>query len=384
MSAPASSHPRRRPARQCDPAETLLDSFQNLSIRKGDTYHPTSNTSKSSFWDPLESRLATPAMPMRSSTSPQSLEDLLLGAGERRLTQLLGRVDKAVAAKSKIALGNALSESEVLPVPTFVVDQAPEQERAPKTRTRHHSHSSDSGIGSSIADSTESISTAKISSRPSEYAAFSSLWESANPAEATDAPSSPDSPSFSSISEAADEERCLSKYAAEQIHKHIVQPILREDALSDFHDLIKTVPTSIDDKDIRTLRDLEKRLIFLAPVSLSIRIHSDCTFTHDYLGAKEHSLSPSKYLRFCERTIRVLHTTVTTLHESDQRARNERPYTQGYFLDLVEQVCLKSPMLGFSPHIDSYSQIRRYASILAATREQQAKGDKPESMDSTK
>ncbi|USW47616.1 Putative Zinc finger C2H2-type [Septoria linicola] len=323
----ATINPRRRPARTTDASVTLIDSFQNMSIRKGDTFHPNSTTSNTSFWDPLESRLAAPAMPMRSSTSPKSLEDLLIGAGERRVTQLLDRVEKAVAAQSKVALGNVLSEPEVLPVPTFVVDRTAEQERGQKTRTRHHSHSSDSGIGSSIADSTESIATAKNSTRT-----------------AIGAPSSPGSQSFSSISEAADEERCLSKYAAEQIHKHIVQPILKETALSDFHDLIKSVPIRIGDKEIKTLRDLEKTLIFLAP---------------------DYSHSPSKYLRFCERTIRVLHTTVTTLHESDQRAPTDRPYTQGYFFDLVEQ-------------------IRRYATILAATRDHQAKHDKPETMDESK
>lgn len=57
-------------------------------------------------------------------------------------------------------------------------------------------------------------------------------------------------------------------------------------------------------------------------------------------GVKDYSRSPYKYLQFCERTIRVLHTTVTTLHESDQRALADRPYTQGYFFDLVEQVRL--------------------------------------------
>lgn len=375
-----STNPRRRPARASDPELALLDSFQNMSIRKGDTFHPTSNTSQSSFWDPLASRLASPAMPMRSSTSPQSLEDLLLGAGERRVTQLLGRVDKAVAAKSKVAFGNVLSEPEVLPVPAFVVEA---QGRAQKTRTRHHSHSSDSGIGSSIADSIESTSTAKNSTRTGKYVG-SYEWKPANNSKATGAPSSPGSQSFSSISEAADEERCLSKYAAEQIHKHIVQPILKEEALSDFHDLIKSVPTRIGGKKIKTLRDLEKTLIFLAPVSPSVRIHSDCIFTHVCFGVKEHSLSPSKYLRFCERTIRVLHTTVTTLHESDQRAPTERPYTQGYFLDLVEQVRLGSSTPGGPLCIDSYSQIRRYATILAATRKQQEKGDKPEPMDINK
>ncbi|PPJ60250.1 hypothetical protein CBER1_01302 [Cercospora berteroae] len=323
----AATNPRRRPARATDPSTSLADSFQNMSIRKGDTFHPNSNTSKSAFWDPLESRLSAPAMPMRSSTSPKSLEDLLIGAGERRVTQLLHRVDEAVAAQSTVALGNVLSEPEVLPVPTLVADQPTGQRSAPTNRTRHHSHSSDSGIGSSIADSTESIATAKNSSRT-----------------ATGVPSSPASQSFSSISEAADEERCLSKYAGEQIHKHIVQPILKESALSDFHELIKSVPTRIGDKEIKNLRDLEKTLIFLAP---------------------DYSVSPSKYLQFCERTIRVLHTTVTTLHESDQRAPTDRPYTQGYFFDLVEQ-------------------IRRYATILAATREQQAKQEKSDTMDVNK
>lgn len=126
-----------------------------MSIRKGDTFHPTSNATKSSFWDPLELRAKTPSMPERSSTSPQSLEDLLIGAGERRVVDLLTRVDQAVAADSKVALANVLSDPEVLPVPTLTVTS--DADAPLKTRTRHHSHSSDSGIGSSIADSTETI-----------------------------------------------------------------------------------------------------------------------------------------------------------------------------------------------------------------------------------
>ena len=320
-------------------------------------------------------------MPMRSSTSPKSLEDLLIGAGERRVTQLLHRVDEAVAAQSTVALGNVLSEPEVLPVPTLAADQPTGQRPAPTNRARHHSHSSDSGIGSSIADSTESIATAKNSSRTGEPRNGQYLAP-ADSIIAPGAPSSPGSQSFSSISEAADEERCLSKYAGEQIHKHIVQPILKEPALSDFHELIKSVPTRIGDKEIKNLRDLEKTLIFLAPVSTRIRAHSDRTFTHRRSGVKDYSVSPSKYLQFCERTIRVLHTTVTTLHESDQRAPTDRPYTQGYFFDLVEQVRSTAP-IGLA-HTDSQSQIRRYATILAATREQQAKQEKSDTMDVTK
>ncbi|KXT13250.1 hypothetical protein AC579_1730 [Pseudocercospora musae] len=334
------TNPRRRPARATDPAN-LIDALQNMSLRKGDTFHPNTNTSKSSFWDPLESRPKATSMPLRSATSPKSLEDLLLGAGERQVASLLNRVDQAVAAKSKTALGNVLSEPDVLPLPSFMTvnGAASLPERAQKTRTRHHSHSSDSGIGSSIADSDESGSTAKQSTRTVRSAPAGT------------------SQSFNAISDAAGE-RGLSKYAADQIHKHIIKPILAEESLEDFHDLIKDVPARIGSKDIKTLRDLEKTLIFLAP---------------------DYSATPSKYLQFCERTIRVLHTTVTTLHESDQRSvPKDRPYTQGYFFDLVEQVCFGSQTMEAALVIDIVSQIRRYATILAATREAEANGQKPE------
>lgn len=200
--------------------------------------------------------------------------------------------------------------------------------------------------------------------------------------ENTSNPTSVVNQSFSRIS-AASEERGLSKYAVDQINKHIVQPILREETLKEFHPLIKDVPSRIGNKEIKNLRDLEKTLIFLAPVSKRVRVASDCAFAHGCSGVQDYSRSPSKYLRFCERTIRVLHTTVTTLHESDQRAPADRPYTQGYFFDLVEQV--RFERLGqTAAGINFITQIRRYATILAATREKQARGEKLDEMDYAK
>lgn len=179
---------------------------------------------------------------------------------------------------------------------------------------------------------------------------------------------------------AATQQKGLSKYACEQIHKHIVKPILREQALKEFHPLVQEVPSRIGNKDIKNLRDLEKTLIFLAPVSHSrIRPASDRAFAH--FGVKEYSRSPLKYLEFCERTIRVLHTTVTTLHESDQKAPADRPYTQGYFFDLVEQVRLSGSGAIVALVINTTEQIRRYATILAATREKQAQGEDADEMD---
>jgi len=321
-------------------------------------------------------------MPVRSTTCPKSLEDLLIGAGERRAAELLARVDKAIETQSKLALGHVLSEPEVLPVPSFMLDQTSIQEDAVLQKTRPrvstHSHSSDSGIGSSVAGSTEGVDAKPSTGEQSQVHAAPKARANF-PAELTSSPSTPNNHSFSGISAASDE-RGLSKYAAIQINKHIVQPILSEEALKEFHPLIKDVPSRIGNKEIKTLRDLEKTLIFLAPVSERVRETSDCAFAHGCFGVQDYSRSPSKYLHFCERAIRVLHTTVTTLHESDQRAPADRPYTQGYFFDLVEQVCLER-LQRSTANIDLIMQIRRYATILAATRERQAKGEKLGEMD---
>lgn len=384
------NHPRRRPA----PSNTgmtpsLVDCFQNMNIRKGDTFHVPHHADKD-IWDPLESKRATsPSMPARSTTCPKSLEDLLIGAGERRAADLLARVDKAIATQSKLALGHVLSEPEVLPVPTFMVDSIDTNESVAKTthtrpRQHSHSHSSDSGIGSSVAGS-DVAETARKGMKSCEATPRDSYLRPAIPTDIHPSAFDRAATSGHSMTAIADatETRGLSDYAKEQIHKHIIQPILREQSLREFHQLIKDVPHRIGTKDITTLRDLEKTLIFLAPVSESISaVKAGCAVAYGCIGVQDYSRTPSKYLRFCERTIRVLHTTVTTLHESDQRAPEDRPYTQGYFFDLVEQVCFSCTDWALSlAVIDIIQQIRRYATILAATREKQSQGKELDEMD---
>lgn len=257
--SPAALDLRRRPARPTDSKMTpsLIDSFQNMSLRKGDTFHPQSATSNNNdFWDPLEAS-AGPHMVARSSTCPKSLEDLLIGAGERRAVDLLARVDKAVATNSKLALGAVLTEPDVLPVPTFTVHDTSVDE-PPVKKTRTNSHGSDSGIGSSIA----SDDAVPATTMTGEFdPAYNYRLMLINPT----APPTADQ-SFTGIS-AVTEQRGLSKYACEQIHKYIVKPILLEDSLKEFHPLIRSVPKRIGKKEIKSLRDLEKTLIFLAPVS---------------------------------------------------------------------------------------------------------------------
>ena len=159
----------------------------------------------------------------------------------------------------------------------------------------------------------------------------------------------------------SDGRRPLSEHAVEQINNHILAPILRESALKDFHPLVKDVPRRINSKIISNLRDLEKTFVFLAPVSFICFDRCE-TITHCICALKDLSPTPDSYLRFCETSIQCIHATVDFISETDQRLPSDRPYTNYYFLDLIEQ-------------------IRKYAAVLAATREKAAAGEDLDEMD---
>ncbi|PSK55789.1 Transcription factor IIIA [Elsinoe australis] len=305
----SSSHnlPRRRPANPS--IDTLSESMKSISLQKGSTFQ-VSPKQESEVLDPFLRGLSIPNLPNRSVTCPKALEDLLIGAGERRAVELLKRVDDAIAKNAQ--LSSILSEPEVLPVPRFMVENAsfPDSSLSQSQRTRNQ-QDKDSGVGSSIDSAAE-----KMKHMPNNNTRTAVNRSIAG-------------------SEDTEKVHCLSDFAQRQINHHIVQPILRQESLKEFHPLIRDVPNKIGSKDIRTLRDLEKTLIFLAP---------------------DFSKSPSAYRSFCETSIRCLHLAVNSVHESDRCLPTDRPYSTNYFIDLVEQ-------------------IRRYASILAATREKQIKGE---------
>ncbi|GAB7342499.1 hypothetical protein MBLNU457_g0692t1 [Dothideomycetes sp. NU457] len=324
--ASSSSHPRRRPASPS--IDDLADSLKNISIRKGTTFHPSYRNNESTIFDQFKD-LKIPSLPSRSTTCPNALEDLLIGAGERRAFDLISRVDDAIAQRTQ--LSSVFNEPEVLPVPRFMVEHAGSAQDKPVVKQEFpaddeaHRHRADSGIGSSIAESAyEKLQGLRTADNRPATSGTSAVTQS-----------------FSS--NAQGDTVGLSDFAQKQIHKFIVTPILRETSLKEFHPLVRDVPSRIDTKEIKTLRDLEKTLIFLAP---------------------DFSRSPAAYRSFCEASIRCLHLTVDTVHESDQCLPSDRPYNTGYFIDLVEQ-------------------IRRYATILAATREKQARGEELDEMDAT-
>jgi hypothetical protein len=372
MSAPhgQNSHPRRRPINgQVSPLST-----HGMSLRKSGTF--SSPKSLSTDICGLENQ---PFMPRRSPTSPESLEALLeQDSSVRRVADLLKDFDRKIAGhKAASAAGsNILADPEVLPVPSFVLDNATlgttpmDIDSKPSAVNRNpHEHASDSGLGSSIGESKygkQLVQSPVLDAPPSNILkdAIRTQRSSARDSINTSITSahSAVTHSFSSLG-ASEEKHTLGEYACKQIHDTIIKPILAEETLKDFHPLIKDVPRRIGEKSICNLRDLEKTLIFLAPVSgihssTSLGAKAYCILS----GLKELSATATSYLRFCERSIQLLHATVEHLSEQDQRLPSDRPYTNNYFLDLVEQ-------------------IRRYAAIMAATRQKESRGEELDEMD---
>jgi uncharacterized C2H2 Zn-finger protein len=321
-------HPRRRPLKGGATTHTM-------QLRKSGTFSSPTHIS-SDICD-----LNKHFMPRRSPTNTERLEQLVQESIQdpsvRRVTNLLNDIEAKIAGRktSATASNNILSDPEVFPVPSLFLDNAAldhtpmEIDSKPSAQqSSPHDHASDSGLGSSVSGSRyDDIRSQHSSVRESISSSISTTHSAVTR-------------SFFALG-ASDEGHTLGEYACKQIHDTIIKPILAEESLQDFHELIKDVPRRIGEKNIRNLRDLEKTLIFLAP---------------------ELSATPDKYSRFCERSIQLLATTVQYLSEQDQRLPTDRPYTDGYFLDLMEQ-------------------IRRYASIMAATREKESKGEDLDEMD---
>ncbi|KIW22866.1 uncharacterized protein PV07_11119 [Cladophialophora immunda] len=118
----------------------------------------------------------------------------------------------------------------------------------------------------------------------------------------------------------------LSPSARKKIKDYIITPILREDRFEDFHPLV-TALGSKNNKAVRCLRDLEQSLIF-QPLTLAI--------------------SRQLYRIFGEFTIQLVVDTYQHLAESEQRRAADRPYDNGYFLDLVQQVNRLAAHIGSS------------------------------------
>ncbi|KAI4201181.1 MAG: hypothetical protein LQ346_002235 [Caloplaca aetnensis] len=346
----------------------------NCPLRKSSTFHsPTTPPSQED--DPI---VNIPLLPRRSPTCPRALGDAV-AAGEKRVQDLIGAVDRSLSG-----LGTFSTDSQEtlragdFPVPRFMLDAhagtfdhmdvdpapSPASPRQPKQLPRRKHHSSDSGIGSTVTGSEESLwkgmmrdshllddDTTKthaaiaIKQDGQTTSAHSSVREIQSGINGTVHPT---------MSEAGSQ-HALSEYACRHIQKHLISPIIAEESLKNFHPLVRGIPYRVGRKEITCLRDLEKVLLWLAPVSGFCSVGERSLAYFRSSGVQKWSVSRKAFLHFCETTIQCLHTTVEFLSEPDQRRPADRPYTNGYFLDLTEQV-------------------RQYAAMITASRARVAAG----------
>ncbi|KAL8968730.1 MAG: hypothetical protein Q9183_002327 [Haloplaca sp. 2 TL-2023] len=380
-----SSHPN--PRRRLLNADTLpLVSYKpspahhvtNNPLKKSSTFHsPT--TPPSPDEDPI---VNIPLLPRRSPTCPRDLEDAVV-AGEKRLHDLLGAVDRSLSGLETFSTDSQETlRAEDLPLPRCVldaqgedpdcmdVDSTPSLPSSPHVKQHHrrNHHSSDSGIGSSITGSEDSRSKLNAGMSHSSLSLFEvatkahalaankrSIETSSIQSTVTEIQSGINGTVGTNMAQEAGLQHALSEYACRHIQKHIISPIVAENSLKDFHPLVRGIPYRVGRKEITCLRDLEKVLLWLAPVSGSYSTAKRSLAHFWVCGVQKWSVSRRSFLHFCETTIQCLHTTVDHLSEPDQRRPTDRPYTNGYFLDLTEQV-------------------RQYAAMITASRSRMAEG----------
>jgi len=135
----------------------------------------------------------------------------------------------------------------------------------------------------------------------------------------------------------------LSRVARNAFAKNIFDPILGEDRFKVFHPLATSLRSN---KAIRCLRDLEQSLIFEPLVSSALEIEPYTT-THLYpLQPQKLSVPQRLYRTFSEYSIQLVVDTYHHLSEPEQRRAADRPYDNGYFLDLVQQVGRLAAQIG--------------------------------------
>ena len=354
MAAP-SSHPRRRSYSKA--TDSRVAPLRPLQLKKSETFPATTSGASFGLKDLVIEYLLPPRSPTNTDALEELVQDVEIGrfstsmrpciarnAGFQTIGTVTGSSSVAVAPHA-CSIGSTHLFTHIKP-PTSGISDC----------------NSDSGLGTSVNSSTLSESALARLARQCPASDGISDDDCA-PTRRTNPTSTCAAITRSHTSVGtSDDKRCLGQYACQQIHDGIVRPVLEEEAFADFHPLMHDISRRIDEKSITNLRDLEKTLVFGAPVSLG-RCAVEGALAHRFsFGAKEFSTTPKAYRRFSERSLQLLHAVVAYLPEQDQRLPSDRPYTNKYFAKVM-------------------GQIRLYTAMMAATREKEAKGEDVDEMD---
>lgn len=327
------TNPRRTPAASRDGSGPALGLKTNLALRKGATFH--SPTSPSSEADCPAFR--PPSLPRRSQTN---LDDVI-DAHRRRIRMTLETIDLALSSASESQSQDAApSKTPVdksFPFPESVqkhsvamLDEPGKERRVLRPRStlrrpaRHHN--SDSGLGSSIVSSKEKITAESPANKDQTSSVKASSVTRSAAASTAALPG-------------------LSARATNKICEHILKPLLSKPELKPFHPLVIDCPRRIQEKEVLCLRDLEKTLLLIAPVSGLYKDLDTWMPTYQFLCLKETTKSRGLYLDFCLTTVHCIQATVEYLTDREQTRPRDPVYTNGYFIDLVDQIQLYAKQL---------------------------------------
>ncbi|KAI2638110.1 hypothetical protein GGS21DRAFT_488812 [Xylaria nigripes] len=312
-----SSNPRRTGAlTRLDPNSRNGLKPSNPTLWKGATFHSPSTTSLSS---PSASTFKVPSLPRRSQTN---LDDVV-GAHVRRVALDIVKIEGSLTATDTETTSRSFRDDS-LPIPRALLDHTIMGENLPleserrvlrhqRPRRPSQHHESDSGLGTSIA----STGYKRKETRPS--ASASTITRSVDTFKNESLPR-------------------LSDRAISRIHEHTLGPLLANPNLKDFKPIVLDCPRRIRENKIICLRDLEKTLIFMAPVSQLVKDDGVWGVTYRSLCLKERATSAKMFLDFCTTSIRCIQATVEYLTDREQTQPHDRPYSNGYFIDLFEQI----------------------------------------------
>lgn len=305
--------------------DNVLSLKTNNILRKGATFHsptsPASSVSDTTF---------TPQLPRA-----QSHLDDVVDANRRRMALTLNEFDEALAKTEQLSLSPKPSKTKSLrdtslPVPRGFLDlpvvdpkMAKEAERRvlrPRSVRRSRHHASDSGLGTSVASTNEKRAAVDSKKEVKTKMTASAITRSAAAASTMEKLPS------------------LSPRAVNRIHEHILRPLRAKPTLKEFEPIVLEIPRKIRSKEIICLRDLEKTLIFMAPVSQLLTDNGVWGNTYRTLCMKERTKTAALYLDFCLTSIRCIQATVELVSDREQIRLSDRPYTNGYFIDLKQQI----------------------------------------------
>jgi hypothetical protein len=312
------ANPRRRvPATQAgDNGEPLLKTASTL--RKGATFNsPKPRSIADSLFTP-------PTLPRA-----QSHMDDVIDANRRRAALTLNELEEVFALTENLSISSKPEAEKPLrdtslPIPRGFLDMPQDtaketQRRVLRPRSaRRSNHASDSGLGSSLVSSGgKSVGDATAKKTQSQGTAVTITRSASATMEGLPA---------------------LGPKAVNRIQEHTLGPLLERTELKDFEPIVLDIPRRIRSKQIICLRDVEKTLLFMAPVSQLFNNNGVWESTYRKLLVKEKAKSAVMYLDFCFTSIRCIQATVEYLSDREQVRPGDRPYTNGYFIDLKEQI----------------------------------------------